>query len=100
MRRGAADAACGIREDETMIYVRVAANHRRDISEHVLAAAAGEADRTGCSGRVAATQQAALRKQKRLPKQPFNGWRLGGSNPVPTSRQHLEARGLAVVVTG
>jgi hypothetical protein len=30
----------------------------------------------------------------------LNGWRLGGSNPVPTSRQHLEPRGLAIVVTG
>jgi hypothetical protein len=32
------------RIDETMIYVHVAENHRREIPEHVLIAAAGEGD--------------------------------------------------------
>jgi len=32
------------RIDETMIYVHVAENHRREIPEHILIAAAGEAD--------------------------------------------------------
>ena len=58
-----------------------AENGRREIPDHVLAAAR-EAEPDCEILRVPGERGGGrLRKQKRLPKQPFNGWRLGGSNP-------------------
>src|SRR5690348_17004751 len=68
------------RIDETMIYVHVAENHRREIPACVMEAGQAETDRTAgclaCSVPVAkAWQRRWGWKRKGLQKQPFRWWR-------------------------